>query len=554
MPEPTKPRILIVDDRAEKLLVYQTVLEHLNAEIITARSGAEALKQVLDHEFAVILLDVNMPEIDGLETATLIRHHSRGRRTPIIFITAYADEMQTALGYRLGAVDYILSPVIPDILRTKVAVFVDLYQAQADLAQSKEELEQRVAERTNELHASNEREKYLRAEAERLSRLKDEFLATLSHELRTPLNAIYGWITLLRTGRLDPQTEERALETIERNARAQKRLIEDLLDVSRAITGKIVLELSAFEPRRVIEAALESMQPSAQAKDIRLVPLLETVPGVVRGDFARLQQVICNMLSNAIKFTPPGGQVDVMLAQRGGEAVISIKDTGQGIKPEFLPHVFDRFRQEDGSISRRHGGLGIGLAIVHHLVELHGGSVECSSEGEGRGSTFTLRLALREPEIAASGLPPAEPTRPPKLAGLRVLVVDDDSSARELLSRLLQAYGAEVILADTGQTALMQLFEQRPDVLLADLGMPEMDGISLIEQVRALDPHLGGDTPAVAVTACATAQDRLRALQAGFQNHVAKPFEPEELAAVIWSVARGGPSRELTMHAGAVRG
>jgi signal transduction histidine kinase len=519
-----RARILIVDDLPEKLLVYSSLLDDIDAEIVQARSGTEALKRVLEGSFAVILLDVNMPDIDGLETATLIRGHRNGRNTPIIFITSYADEMQTARGYALGAVDYILSPIVAPVLRTKVKVFVDLSNAHAALALSNQELETRVKERT--------------AELEQLSRLKDEFLATMSHELRTPLNAIFGWVTLLRTRRLDEPTQERALETIERNARAQKRLIEDLLDVSRIVTGKVALEILPVDPRRVVEAALETMAPAAQAKGITVVPLLDTGVATVRGDFARLQQIVCNLLSNAIKFTPSGGKVDVCLAHRNGEAEISVSDSGQGIKPEFLPLVFDRFRQEDGSISRRHGGLGLGLAIVRHLVELHAGSVEAFSAGEGKGSRFVVRLPTRLG--VAKGGPSEEvvasPTTSSMLAGVRLLVVDDEAGARDLIANVLQGYGAEVCLAESGQAALTKLFEQRPHVLVADLGMPGMDGYALIEQVRALDPDFGGQTPAIAVTGYASPLDRLRALQAGYQNHVAKPVEPQELAIVIASL------------------
>ena len=552
-------RILIVDDLPEKLLVYRTLLEDLDAEIVMAHSGTEALKCVLEGEFAVILLDVNMPDIDGLETANLMRRHKNARHTPIIFITAYADEMQTARGYELGAVDYILSPVLAPVLRTKVRVFVELYETRAALARSNQELESRVMERTAELQRSNERlqaeiaerlrvenereallarETVLRVEAEELSRLKDEFLATMSHELRTPLNAIFGWITLLRTRRLDEATQARALETIERNARAQKRLIEDLLDVSRIVTGKVTLELATVEPRRAVEAALETMHPAAQAKGLKVVPLLDTGAGTVRGDFARLQQIVCNLLSNAIKFTPTDGQVEVCLARRNGEIEISVSDNGQGIKPEFLPHVFDRFRQEDGSISRRHGGLGLGLAIVRHLVELHAGTVEAHSDGEGKGARFVVRLPAREVlgQPRPSDTPASGVLTPAMLSNVRVLVVDDDPSSRELMSGMLEGYGARVSLADSGQAALTVLFAQRPDVLIADLGMPGMDGYALIEQVRALDPDFGGQTPAIAVTAHASAQDRLKALQAGYQNHVAKPVEPEELAIVIASL------------------
>ena len=562
----SRARILIVDDLPEKLLVYRTLLEDLDAQIVEAHSGTEALKRVLEGEFAVILLDVNMPDIDGLETANLLRRHKNGRHTPIIFITSYADEMQTARGYELGAVDYILSPIIAPVLRTKVRVFVDLYEARAALSLANHELETRVTDRTAELQKSNERlqaeiaerlraeaereallarEQVLRAEAEELSRLKDEFLATMSHELRTPLNAIFGWITLLRTRRLDEATQERALETIERNARAQKRLIEDLLDVSRIVTGKVALELVTVDPRRVVEAALETMHPAAQTKGLKIVPLLDIGAGTVRGDFARLQQIVCNLLSNAIKFTDSGGHVEVCLARRNGEVEISVADSGQGITPEFLPLVFDRFRQEDGSISRRHGGLGLGLAIVRHLVELHAGSVEAQSLGEGKGAKFIVRLPVREGSLMPrmSEAPNSSTVTPSMLMGVRLLVVDDDPGARELISGMLEGFGAQVATAESGQAALSLLFAQRPDVLIADLGMPGMDGYTLIEQVRGLEPDFGGLTPAVAVTAYASPQDRLRALQAGYQNHVAKPVEAEELAIVIASLA-GRPAQD----------
>ena len=413
-----RARILVVDDLPEKRLAYAAILEGLEAEVVMACSGEEALKRVLEEEFAVILLDVNMPGMDGLETAALLRQHRNARHTPIILVTAYADDVQSSRGYELGVVDYMQVPMASPVMRAKVGVFLDLFLTGAALARANQDLESRVAERTAELLRSNERlraeieerlraenereellagERVLRGQAEELSRLKDQFLATMSHELRTPLNAIFGWITLLRTRRLDEATQARALETIERNARAQKRLIEDLLDVSRIVTGKISLELGDVVPARVVEGAIATMQPAAQAKQLRIVPILGEVTGVIRGDAARLTQVICNLLSNAIKFTAPGGRIDVELAMSGDREhlQISVADTGQGIKPEFLPHVFERFRQEDGSISRRHGGLGLGLAIVRHLVELHSGTVEAQSEGEGSGSRFIVRLPVR---------------------------------------------------------------------------------------------------------------------------------------------------------------
>jgi len=410
-----RARILVVDDLPEKRLTYAAILEGMDADLIMASSGEEALKRVLEGEFAVILLDVNMPGMDGLETAQLLRQHRNARHTPIMLVTAYADDVQSSRGYELGVVDYMQVPVVSPVMRAKVGVFLDLFLTRAALARANQDLETRVAQRTAELLRSNERlrgeieerlraenereellagERVLRGQAEELSRLKDQFLATMSHELRTPLNAIFGWITLLRTRRLDESTQARALETIERNARAQKRLIEDLLDVSRIVTGKISLELSDVAPSRVVEAAIATMQPAAQAKEVKIVPTLGEVTGVIHGDAARLQQVVCNLLSNAIKFTAPGGRVDVELAMSGDHVQISVADTGQGIKPEFLPHVFERFRQEDGSIRRRHGGLGLGLAIVHHLVELHSGAVEAQSEGEGSGSRFIVYLPI----------------------------------------------------------------------------------------------------------------------------------------------------------------
>ncbi|HEY2035492.1 MAG TPA: hybrid sensor histidine kinase/response regulator, partial [Steroidobacteraceae bacterium] len=410
-----RARILIVDDLPEKRLAYGAILEGLDAEVIMAGSGEEALKRVLEGEFAVILLDVNMPGMDGLETAQLLRQHRNARHTPIIMVTAYADDLQSARGYELGVVDYIQVPVMAPVVQAKVGVFLDLFRTRAAVARANQHLESRVAERTAELLRSNERlraeveerlraenereellarERVLRGQAEELSRLKDEFLATMSHELRTPLNAIFGWITLLRTRRLDEATQARALETIERNARSQKRLIEDLLDVSRIVTGKIALEVGDVAPRQVVEGAIATMQPAAQAKEVTIAPALGEVTGVIRGDAARLQQVVCNLLSNAIKFTQPGGRVDVELTMSGDHVQISVTDTGKGIKSEFLPHVFDRFRQEDGSISRRHGGLGLGLAIVRHLVDLHSGTVDAQSGGEGCGSRFIVRLPL----------------------------------------------------------------------------------------------------------------------------------------------------------------
>jgi PAS domain S-box-containing protein len=388
------------------------------------------------------------------------------------------------------------------------------------------------------------REQEARQDAESANRLKDEFLATLSHELRTPLNAIIGWAHLLRTGTLDEATAARALETIDRNAKAQNQLINDILDVSRIITGKLHLTLQPVDPGAVMEAALDTVRPTAAAKQIHIEASLEPDAGTVSGDPDRLQQVVWNLLSNAIKFTPKGGKVEVRLRRVDSEALIVVADSGPGISPEFLPHVFERFRQGDASTTRSHVGLGLGLAIVRHLVELHGGTVEASSEGEGKGSTFTVRLPLisarrpgeREGPTAAR-IEPAAVGETPQLGGLRVLIVDDDVAGRDAMVALLQHRGARVVAASTSAEALEAIRHERPDVLLSDIEMPGEDGHALIRKVRALPADRGGDVPAAALTAYARGEDRQKALMAGFQVHVSKPVQPDELTAVVAELA-----------------
>jgi PAS domain S-box-containing protein len=406
-----------------------------------------------------------------------------------------------------------------------------------------------------------ERERALRAEAEAANRLKDEFLATLSHELRTPLTSVLGWAKLLRTERLDPQTAERAHEAIERNAEAQARLVGDLLDVSRIVTGKIRLNVRPVSLSEVIEAAAEGLRPAAAARGVRLGVRLDPLAGEVAGDPDRLQQVVWNLLSNAVKFTPAGGSVEVSLARRDGRAEIKISDTGEGIAPEFLPYVFDRFRQQDGTITREHGGLGLGLAIARHLVELHGGEVAAESEGPGRGATFTVTLPAlaasaaaganggaegegpsREPDESRGRRGPQAGAAPPRprrtdapLDGLNLLVVEDDEDSLAFLSEVLEGAGARVTRALTAAEGFEKLKLLRPDALLSDIGMAGEDGYGLIARVRALAPEEGGLTPAAALTAYARPEDRVKALEAGFQLHLPKPIEP---AALVGEIAR----------------
>jgi PAS domain S-box-containing protein len=398
-----------------------------------------------------------------------------------------------------------------------------------------------------DLTESKKIEALLRQQAEdlaRANRLKDEFLATVSHELRTPLNAMLGWATMLRSNQLDQATMNRALETIERNARAQNQLINDLLDVSRIITGKLRLNVRPVVLISVIESAIDSIRPAAEAKNIRIQSLLDPAAGPVSGDPDRLQQVFWNLLSNAVKFTPKGGRIQIRLERINSHVEITVSDTGQGISPEFLPYVFERLQQADSTTTRTHGGLGLGLAIVRHLVELHGGSVQATSAGEGKGATFMINLPVTifRPEPTVERVhPTVSDTAPllqtPKLTGLKILVVDDEMDARELLTTLLKQSGAEVMTAASAQEAMALIrqcsSEQRPDVLVSDIGMPGEDGYMLIRQIRALAPNQGGRIPAIALTAYARTEDRIKALASGFQSHVPKPVEPIEFITVL---------------------
>jgi len=374
------------------------------------------------------------------------------------------------------------------------------------------------------------------------SRLKDEFLATLSHELRTPLNAIIGWAHVLQAGNLDRETTAKAIETIRRSAQSQNQLISDMLDVSRIVAGKLRLEVRPVELAPIIDATLDTVRPAAVAKAVNLVHEMEPAAGPVLGDPDRIQQVVWNLLSNAIKFTPTGGRVRVALTALASDLEVTVEDDGPGIDPEFLPHVFDRFRQADSSPSRSHGGLGLGLAIVRHLVELHGGSVRAHNREGGKGAVFSVRLPrhrlpaggdVAHPEGAGS---PSWIDDAPSLAGVRVLVVDDEEDARELVTTILTRCGAEVVVAHSASEGLATLQRRRPDVLLSDIEMPDEDGYSLIRKVRSLSGERGGLVPAAALTAYASTHDRAKALAAGFDIHVPKPVHPAELVAVVASL------------------
>jgi PAS domain S-box-containing protein len=850
-----RARILLVDDRPDKLLALESVLTDLGQDVVTATSGREALKRLLGEDFAVILLDVNMPGMDGFETAALIRQRPRSEKTPIIFVTAMSDtETHVSRGYSLGAVDYIRAPVDPEVLKTKVAVFVDLFnrtervKRQAErmrviqetrlaavhdkleaetrrnrfftlavdmlaiagfdghfrqlnpawekalgfsaaellarpliecvhpddrpqtalhldglmeraqnggvyfenrcrhqdggwrwvgwtavpfaeegliyvfarditalkvaeeerLRLGREQSARQVAEaaerraaflaeagvaltstlderavlaslarlavptlaewcvvdvrdedgvlrRLEAVHADEERADLMervrgiapevegaspqaralatgelillphlsaadlgamggsaeharalaelapralvvaplcardrcfgvmtlglavpsldasdlrlaedlatraalaadnamlyrqaqdaRQAAERANRAKDEFLATLSHELRTPLTPILGWAVMLRTGGLDREGVERGLTIIERNVRTQTQLIEDLLDVSRIITGKLRVEMRPIALGPVVEAGLESVRPSAEAKQIALVTHLAARDARVLGDPDRLQQVVWNLASNAVKFTGRGGRVDVTLAEEDGSVKLTVADNGRGIAPDFLGQVFDRFRQADSTSTRKYGGLGLGLAIVRHLVELHGGSVYAHSEGLDRGSVFTVQLPLPPPaalDDGAAATPAAETGEdmPLRLDGLRVMVVDDEPDLREFLTVSLRRHGAEVTAYAGAEEAYHALVQRAPDVLVSDIAMKGQDGYEFIRRVRALAAAPASEVPAAALTAHAGGEDGARALEAGFHVHLPKPVDPARLIHTVASLAR----------------
>ncbi|WP_370663356.1 hybrid sensor histidine kinase/response regulator [Massilia rhizosphaerae] len=446
-----------------------------------------------------------------------------------------------------------------DIFSERTERIVSGIAAQAAVAIDNARLYEAAQRAAEERKVLLESERQARAEAERTSQMKDEFLATLSHELRTPLSAILGWAQVLRRGSRDQNDLQKGLQTIERNARAQAQLIEDLLDMSRITSGKVLLDMQAVAPASFIDAAVETVRPAADAKNIRIDKHYAADPGLVAGDPARLQQIVWNLLSNAIKFTPRDGLVTIELARNEGSVSITVRDNGVGIRPEFITHVFERFRQGDASMTRRHGGLGLGLAIVKHLVEQHGGTVRAESAGEGKGASFTIELPLAKQQPGQSArsaraamilpTPPTPEMTVLDLSGVNVLVVDDDRDARELIKRILSDCGAAVRIAASARDAFALFKERTPDLLISDLGMPEVDGFELLDWVRHLDRGQGGQVPAIALTAFARSEDRLSALEAGFSAHISKPVEPSELIATVASVV--GPSAPLVNRAAA---
>lgn len=528
-------RVLIVDDDPALLMALPETLglKLPSLAVDTADSAAAALARIAETDYDAIVTDIKMPGMDGLALLKEIR--VLRPTTPTLLITGHGDHDLAIQALRGGAYDFIQKPIDRDYFVAALSRAVQIRQMsrrideqQAALERHAHELERVVDERTHDLREAN--------------RIKDEFLATLSHELRTPLNSMFGWIHLLREGALDQETAQRAIRTIERNTRSLAEIISDLLEVSRIITGKLKLDAHPIELGPVIEAALEAVRPAIDAKDINLQLSIDSPVGEVLGDPARLQQVVWNLLSNSIKFTPAGGRVGVRLEAIGADVCITVSDNGAGISEDFLPYVFDRFRQADSTFTRKHGGLGLGLAIVRHLVELHGGTVYAESPGEGKGATFAATFPLLESVDPASVRHGSTTALKPAgtLDGLRVLIVDDEADARELLSAILEQRGAEVTTAASAAEALscLEANGRLPDVLVSDLGMPREDGFDLIRKVRTLEPERGGRIPAIALTAYARSEDRARALAAGYEMHVSKPVEPAQLSNALGDLVR----------------
>ncbi|MGA2986185.1 MAG: response regulator [Terriglobia bacterium] len=676
--------ILMVDDQPGKLLSYETILAGLGENLIRANSGNEALEQLLRNDIALVLVDVCMPELDGFELASMIRSHPRFQRTAIILISSVmVEDVHRLKGYDSGAMDYVSVPIVPEILRAKVAIFADLHRKTEALERLNQELERRVAERTAEienaaelLRVSEQRFRLLvenvqdyailildpegrisnwnagaerlygyraeevvgqdfsrfflpedlesgrpakllqvaakaghcedegwrvrkdgsrvwanamtttlhdpqgkllgfskivhdltdrkrgeeervlllknaqeaRRESDEANQLKDEFLAVLSHELRTPLNAITGWAHMLQAGGLDPETQIKAVETINRNALLQARLISDLLDISRIINGKLHLDLKPVDLPAVVRAAVDTLRVSTEAKEIQVNVALACEPGLIRGDAFRLQQVVWNLLSNAAKFAPRKGNIRISLEKVNSHVELMVQDDGPGIRPDFLPHIFEPFRQEDTSNTRNQRGLGLGLAIVRNLMQLHGGTVQARNREDCPGALFKVTLPLDVSVPEALGHDRHFEQNQPEhqdwlragasLKGTRVLVVDDEADAREVVSLVLERCGAKVYVAGSAGEAFELLRRELPEVLVADIEMPGEDGYSLVHRVRMLPAERGGGITAIALTAHAGAHDLAKVLSAGFQGHVPKPLQPYELITAIATLTK----------------
>jgi PAS domain S-box-containing protein len=636
--------ILNIDDTSSSRYTKTRILKQAGYRVIEASTGEEGLRAVREESPNLVLCDVNLPDMSGIDVCRAIKNDALTRSTPVVQISAtFVTPHDQLAGLEGGAEIYLTEPIEALELTTVVKVLLRLHSTERGLVQSEArwrsfvdsniigvvicrgdriveandaflnllgytqqdlagpgltwpgitapeslerskaasvELQRRgtlapfekqyirkdgtrvwamvgaaeisdsddrwmsfildISDRKHaavEREAAYQREHAARTQAEEATRLKDEFLANLSHELRTPMNAIIGWTHLLKSGRLDEAQRQRAMESIDRGARSQAKLIEDLLDVARIVSGKLSLTMTPVDLRAVLNAAIDSQRPAAQTKNIRIELTAAAPDCAVIGDVGRLQQVFLNILTNALKFTPAGGHVDVTLESTPDNACVSIADSGEGIAPEFLPYVFDRFRQADGTSTRNHMGLGLGLAIVQHVVEMHGGTVVARSEGIGKGATFVVTLPLAG-EVEGQPRGPIADRMPgahvPQTAlGIRVLVVEDDIETRDILSAILERAGFSYRVATRASEGLTVLDDWQPDVIVSDIGMPDMDGYAFVRELRARPAAEGGHIPALALSAFARAEDRELALRSGYQAHIAKPVDPADLVKAI---------------------
>src|SRR5579864_5640787 len=521
--------VLVVDDQPGKLLTYRTILEGVPANLLTAGSGREALDLLLKTEVAVVIMDVCMPELDGFELASLIRDHPRFRQTAIIFVSGvHLTELDRLKGYECGAVDYLPVPIVPEILRAKVNVFVDLHRKTRALERLNLELERRVTQRT--------------AALEEAGRSKDEFLAVLAHELRNPLAAIRAAAHVIGFPTVTPAASAQSAKVIERQVEHLVRLVDDLVDVSRITRGLVELRRAPVEIEEVVARSVETSRPLIEMRGLVLSIDIAPGPLQVDGDVTRLTQALTNVLCNAAKFTEPGGRVTLSAEQFGPDAVIRVVDTGVGIAPDVLPTVFELFAQGERKFDRTSTGLGIGLAVVRRLVELHGGTATVQSGGTGRGTAVTIRLPLlADPAVAAARAVAAPPERAEVGASAvdpcRVLVVDDNADAAEGVAAMLRMCGHEVVTAEDGVAALQLAESFAPDVALLDLGMPRLNGYETARRIR--EQPSGRHMALVALTGWGQPKDRDSTRQAGFDAHLIKPIASQELLETLSRFGRG---------------